>query len=72
MGEGNPPVLEVEMVEIVVVEETDDAHPCAGDAVRVKGIEVGMQGWREFAGEVVGGVRVWSEALEGLVPELVG
>ena len=67
-----PAVFKIEGVEVPEVEEADDAHPRAGDAVGVECVEGGVQGRGEFAGEVVGGVRVGGEPLEGLVPEVVG
>lgn len=68
----DPAALEVEGVQIVVVEEADDAHPRAGDAVGVEGVEGGVEGRRDFAAEGLGVVGVRREALEGLVPEVVG
>ena len=67
----NPAVFEVEGVEVVVVEEADYTHPRACYAVGILGVEGGVQGCGEFAGETVGGVGAGSEALEGLVPEVV-
>lgn len=60
--------FEVEGVEVVEVQEADDAHPSPRHAVRVNGIKVGVKAGPEFAAQGGGYVAVGGDAEEGLVP----
>ena len=69
LGFGWPRAVEVEVVEVRVVEEADDAHPRAGDSVRVESGEIRVGWCAEWSGEGLGDVAVGGETVEGSVED---
>lgn len=60
--------LEIEGVQIVVVEEADNTHPGAADAVGVEGVQVRAQSRLDRAGQGIRYEAVGRDAGEGVVP----
>lgn len=63
--------FEVEGVEVVVVQEADDAHPGSSHAVRVKCVEIRTKTGPDLAGHPTGDVAVGGDAGEDPVPGFV-